>query len=97
MLGALAFVEGKGAFWLRVLTAESLTEDVESNAGGMEDLEADSAGDTGHETESGNGRDGGNHGIRPDGKKLMLVSARKNRTCATSEETPDEVEDAEIE
>ncbi len=87
MLGALAFVEGKGAFWLRVLTAESRTQDAEGNAGGMEDLEADSAGDTGHETESGNGRDGGNHGIRPAGKKLMPVNARRNRTCATIEGT----------
>ncbi len=28
VLGALAFVEGKGAFWIHALTAESLTQDV---------------------------------------------------------------------
>ncbi len=75
MLEALAFVEGRGAFWIHALDASATPQDADGDASHAEDLEADSAGDTGHETESGNGRDGGNHGIRPAGKKLMPVDA----------------------
>ncbi len=57
MLGALAFVAGKGQFWLRTIT-ETVANEEHDEAGNDDELEADAAGNTSGQSELGSCRVG---------------------------------------